>query len=73
MDRTTRYAVVGLENLYSGKKTVAIEHLRWVVHKGTVAPFIVQALLAYRNLVAEDPKLVDIAVASVYFEPESVQ
>ncbi|MFW6180872.1 MAG: tetratricopeptide repeat protein, partial [Spirochaetota bacterium] len=71
--QTMAHAVIGLENLYAGRKSEAVEHLRRSVHEGAAAPFSTQALLEYRNLAAEDPGLKDVVPASVYFEPDPVR
>jgi len=70
---TMAQAVIGLENLYSGRPAAALTHLRWAVHRGTAAPFSTIALLEYRNLVAEDSSLQDAVPAAVYFEPNPVR
>ncbi len=65
-------AVIGLEELYAGRPADAMPHLRWVAHEGSAAPFSTQALLEYRNRVAENAELTDVIPAAVYFDPDPV-
>ena len=67
---TMSQAVIGLEKLYAGRPAEAMPHLRWVAHQGSAAPFSTQALLEYRNQVAENAELTDAIPAAVYFEPD---
>ncbi len=69
---TMAHAVVGLDDLYSGRLDAAVTNLRWAVQRRTQAPFSTIALLEYRNLVAENFAPPDAVPATVYFEPDPV-